>query len=252
MFSRTASKEDFNSAVQQLNKVSNITALTYLPTGYARAAFFYEIKNFISHITREVDIQCMSLSGAIKTLNEETDNLRNQEFQLMAGRMVQYAAVKKEVHNRRIVLVLKQVGFVSGGVQFFGGTGICAASMGGLCAAYGASLAAHGFNNVYENGYYLLYRKNIQGCIRQAYRELAKGLGYSKAQADVVYSVVDIGLSGYGLVRNIPKSDSFRLFRHINTDFIRGWKDLGPVPLVAEIIGDINTLQSVYPSSGEN
>ncbi|WP_265105981.1 hypothetical protein [Erwinia rhapontici] len=40
MFSRTASKEDFNSAVQQLNKVSNITALTYLPTGYARALFF--------------------------------------------------------------------------------------------------------------------------------------------------------------------------------------------------------------------
>lgn len=106
----------------------------------------------------------------------------------MAGRMVQYAAVKKEVHNRRIELVLKQVGFVSGGVQFFGGTGIC--------AAYGALLAAHGFNNVYENGYYLLYRKNKQGCIRQACRELAKGLGYSKAQADVVYSVVDIGLSG--------------------------------------------------------
>lgn len=107
MFSGIARKEDFNSAVQKLNKISNITALTYLPSGYARAAFFNEIKNFISHITREVEIQCMSLSGAIKTLHEETENLRNQEFQLMTGRMVQYAAVKKEVHNRRIELVLK-------------------------------------------------------------------------------------------------------------------------------------------------
>lgn len=95
MFSGKTRNEDFNKAVKKLNDVSTNTGLTYLSSGHSRAAYFKEIRDFINHITHEVDIHCMSLSGAIKTLNEETAYLRDQQFQLLTGRMVQYAAVEK-------------------------------------------------------------------------------------------------------------------------------------------------------------
>ncbi|MCX8959395.1 DUF4225 domain-containing protein [Erwinia psidii] len=246
MFSVTSRKAELQNAVRQLNGVSNETGLVYLSSGEARSAFFREINALINHVTREVDIHCMSLSGAIKTLNEETAYLRQQQFQLMTGRMVSYAAVEKQRLDRQVKLTLKQVGFVGGGAQVFGGFGICAASLGSLCAGYGLPLAVHGINNVYENGYYLLYRKDKFGYTRQAYRAIAHRLGYSENQADMAFNVVDIALSGYGLTRPVLRADTFRLFRHINTDYIRGWQEMGPVPLIVEMSADISTSTDIW------
>lgn len=246
MFTATVRNEDLQRAIKQLHEVSNATAYRYLPSGRSRSDFFNEINALINGITREVSSNCMSPGGAVKILNEETAYLRQQQFQLMAGSIVQYAAVEKQQAGRLTKLVLKQVGFVGGGIQVFGGFGICAASLGSLCAAYGAPLAVHGINNVYENGYYLLYRKGLAGYTRQAYRAIARQLGYSDNQADMAYGIVDISLSGYGLTRSVLRADTFRLFRHINTDYIRGWKEMGAIPLRAEILGDVNTLTDIY------
>ena len=75
---------------------------------------------------------------------------------------------------------MKQVGFVSGGSQIFAGIGTCALSAGMACGGVGVPLMAQGANNVYESGYYLLFRKDKVGSIREAYHYAANYLGYNK------------------------------------------------------------------------
>lgn len=243
-------KDGLTQTVRELQTVSNAIGFNYIPAGSSQRAFFAEITALITHITRETDIHCLSLDGGIKILQEEIKYLRDQEFQLITGRMVQYAAVEKEISYRRAKLILKQVGFVGSGSQIFGGAGICVASLGSLCAAFGAPLLAHGLNSTYENGYYLLYRKDKSGYTRQAYRAVAGKLGYSNNQADIAYSVVDVGLSGYGMLRPVVRSDSFRLFRHLDMDYIQAWKEMGSIPLFSESVGNSYTLYSIYQLKG--
>ncbi|MEW5290807.1 DUF4225 domain-containing protein [Erwinia papayae] len=188
----------------------------------------------------------MSLSGAVKILNEETAYLRQQQFQLMAGSIVQYAAVEKQQAGRLKKLMLKQVGFVGGGMQVFGGFGVCAASLGLACASFGMPSIIHGANNVYENGHYLIFRKEKAGYARDGYRNVARRLGYSDNDADLVYASVDLSLSFYGMGRLILKPDTFRLFRHINTDFVRGWRNMGYIPLGAEGLSDGFAAYNIY------
>lgn len=71
---------------------------------------------------------------------------------------------------------MKQVGFVSGGSQIFAGIGTCALSAGMACGGVGVPLIAQGANNVYESGYYLLFRKDKVGSIREAYHYAANYL----------------------------------------------------------------------------
>lgn len=246
MVNNVINQASLDKAANKLLKLSRRLGIVYFSASQSREIFFREINYFISAISREVSINCLSVRGGLDRIEQEIRLLEKQESQMALARIVQYAAIKKENVNRRVNLILNQVGFIGGGVQFFGGGGVCAVSSGMLCAAYGMPLMMHGLNNIYENGYYLLYRKQTSGLTRDTYRLLAHRLGASGQHADTAYSVVDIGLSGYGMTRQVPLPDKFRLFRHINTDFIRGWQDMGAVPLSLEITGDINNLSSIY------
>ncbi|WP_261643459.1 hypothetical protein [Erwinia mallotivora] len=95
MFTATVRNEDLQKAIKQLHEVSNATGYRYLPFGRARSDFFNEINALINGVTREVSSNCMSLSGAVKILNEETAYLRQQQLKLMAGRVVPWVAVEK-------------------------------------------------------------------------------------------------------------------------------------------------------------
>ncbi|WP_323835415.1 DUF4225 domain-containing protein [Photorhabdus africana] len=82
----------------------------------------------------------------------------------------QYAIIEREKEKSSYTnLILKQIGFVGGGTQILAGYTVCKASLGLACASFGAPLMAHGYNNVVENGYYLLYRENINGGVREGY-----------------------------------------------------------------------------------
>ena len=84
--------------------------------------------------------------------------------------------------------------------------------------------------------------KDKVGSIREAYHYAANYLGYNKNEADIVYSSVDISLSGYGIFSKSLRPDSWRLFKHINNDYIIGWKKLGTVPLGTEVFQCHNRL----------
>lgn len=236
---------------KELTDYAERVSLQYLYNFKVRHNFLHEIKQLISEVREEVRINCMSSEGAVKYLNEEINILKTQCEQLLFDKMTQYVLLEKESLNRKVNLIIKQIGFVSGGTQVFSGVGVCAVSLGSACTAFGAQLITHGINNIYENGYWLLFRKNKTGYTRLFYHQLANRLGYSKGVADNAYALVDIGISAYGMGRMILKKDSYRLFRHINTDYIRGWQEMGTVPLAVEITGDISTLSGISITRGK-
>jgi hypothetical protein len=125
---------------------------------------------------------------------------------------------------------------------------MCAASSGVACVP-GSLLVAHGANNLYENGYYLLTLKPTTGYVKKAYEQAAHVVGYNSSAGDVVYSGVDLGLSAYGVSRLILQPDQFRLFRYIGSDFISGWQDMGNGARIMEILGGGATVISTLPQA---
>ncbi|WP_121576387.1 DUF4225 domain-containing protein [Brenneria alni] len=62
----------------------------------------------------------------------------------------------------------------------------------------------------------------------------------------MAYASVDLSISAYGLFRNVMREDSFRLFRYINSDFVRSWKTIGSVSLTTEFTVDAATFTDIY------
>ncbi|PWC21896.1 hypothetical protein DDT52_04780 [Brenneria roseae subsp. roseae] len=237
---------DLERKITQLNRLTDELALLYIHGYEARRGFLKEIAVLTSQLRQDVLNSCLTENGAIRLLDKEINNLQKQKFDLSTQKMMQYYIFEKEREDRRLNIILKQVGFVGGGTQVVAGIATCTASLGYLCAGFGSLNVSHGLNNLYENGYYLLFRENRSGWTRDAYRAIAKSIGQSGNHADLAYTSVDLGISVYGLSRNVVREDTFRLFRYINSDFVRGWKTMGPVPLVAEIFVDASTINGIY------
>ncbi|TNH42741.1 DUF4225 domain-containing protein [Photorhabdus luminescens] len=238
--------------IKELHEISSRLNFRYLSDVRSSSRFIFEINELIRTVNYEIGTNCLSVDGGIAILQDEIDNLRRQELDLLINDSKLYMIVqkeKKEKEHETTNLILKQVGFVSGGSQIFAGIGICVASLGAACAGFGVPLLVQGGNNVYENGYYLLLRKEASGPVRNVYRDAAKTLGYSEADGDKIYGYVDLGLSGYAMARSVVRPGTFRLFRYIKTDYIRGWQEMGKVPLIAELIGDGVTGFSIYSIS---
>lgn len=155
----------------------------------------------------------------------------------------------KQLIMKKMVLplfFLKQVGFVGGGMQIIAGYGASAASVGLLCNSLSVGLISQGTNNMYENGYYLLFRENTIGYLRDGYRYTAQKLGYSNHEADMAYNFVDLTLSAGSMVNPALKPGTFKLFRYIDTDFIASWRLMTPAALFTEGFLDSVTIYSTY------
>ncbi|CAE1147334.1 DUF4225 domain-containing protein [Serratia sp. Tan611] len=239
-------KKDVEDVIKELRKRAFIFSLQYLYTNESKADFSLEIERLIQHAEQESRLHCVSYYGAYSMINDELRNLEQQAIDLNLAKAKFFLAIEKERRKQDSVLALKQVGFVSGGSQFFAGVGACAGTLGLGCGTLGASLMLQGANNIYENGYYLLFREEKVGLVKDAYRYAASKLGYNSQVADTVYGSVDLALSGYGMVRQIVRPDARRLFRYIQSDYIRGWRQLGAIPLGAEIVGDAITGYTIY------
>ncbi|WP_075508984.1 DUF4225 domain-containing protein [Photorhabdus laumondii] len=235
--------------VRELRELAKTLSFRYLTHSKIRMDFNSKINLFVEDILGQVRIHCLSSNGAIEIIQFEIDHLKEQAFYLTANRVKQYAIIEREKEKSSYTnLILKQIGFVGGGTQILAGYTVCKASLGLACASFGAPLMAHGYNNVVENGYYLLYRENINGGVREGYRYVANKIGLSDKDADITYATVDLVLSGYGIFRKVlkPREKSWKLFKNINSDFIRGWREMGVVSLTTEGIVDVSTVLSIY------
>ena len=139
------------------------------------------------------------------------------------------------------------VGVAAGGMQVAMGGGICYFSAGALCIGIGAPLMLQGGNNIYENGRNLLSgRSDTQGPIRKVYHSVAKAVGGTEREGNIAYGVVDLAGSVYGAGRWVLKPDSWRLFRHIRSDYLYGFQRNTVGGAAIGRASDVNTLQTLF------
>lgn len=232
----------------ELRKQAEEIVFMYLHNPGVRLKFLSDIDQFIAKNEWEVKNACLSLSAGLDNIEDMRELLAQQRFAIQTQEARQYAYIQA-INNEKngvTTLFLKQVGFVGGGMQIIAGYGACAASVGLLCNSLSVGLIAQGTNNMYENGYYLLFRENTSGYLRDGYRYTAQKLGYSNHEADMAYNFIDLTLSAGSMVNPALKPGTFKLFRYIDTDFIASWRLMTPAALFTEGFLDSVTIYSTY------
>ncbi|OWO84342.1 hypothetical protein B5C26_04765 [Photorhabdus luminescens] len=243
----------------ELMVLMNSVANKYVKWSLAKDHFISEVMAYCQENTSKINTGEISISEAIALLDEEIQSLEEQDAMLSQKRVRQAIVVKKKVNNENARgrndetanLIISWIGFVSGSIQLVGGF---LAVDSGVGATLGASLMAHGFNNIVESGYYILYRESYTGPVKFVYEGVGeKAFGMDKRDADVVYTSVDVGMSINGLFGYKLEPDSQRLYRYINADLLVGLKRQGIEimnykEIALEITGNVNTIYGQYRS----
>jgi len=240
---RTERENDYYVVMGQLEArlltESGLSAARFLKTGRAKIEFKNELTGFTNN-------QLELLRGnynserkklALQYLQQERKFLITQENLLRDKQATQYAAIEIKNDNGVLFYVLKGIGIIAGLTQIIVGASlIFTGSVTVIGAVAGAALLLHGSNAILEN-MHSLYNGNsdYKGFLRVGYESGAQLLGFTAAQGDLVYGGMDLALSGYGLTRNILKPDAWRLFKSINSDYIRGFRAMPPMSLLFEI-----------------
>ncbi|MBF7996393.1 DUF4225 domain-containing protein [Rahnella laticis] len=232
----------------ELTQLVRFLSYDYLSSYRSKLEFRKMVSDFIERVLYDVETNCLTNVGGIQKIQAEIDSLKNQSRQIQNQRVEQYAAVKLKKKNNEVNVLLAQAGFVGGGTQIYTGFDVCLASLGTRCKTWGIPLITHGVNNMYENGYYLLFRKNSPGWIRDGYRKIAVSAGAKEDVGDYAYAILDLGLSAYGVAGKIikPREKSWKLWTVMNNDWIYGWQDMGVIPLLTEAGVDSATIYSSY------
>ncbi|GKW22596.1 hypothetical protein PEC311524_01900 [Pectobacterium carotovorum subsp. carotovorum] len=245
----------------ELDRVKNSVANKYIKWSLAKDRFISEVTAYSLDIISKMNTGELSPHEAIHSLEQEIAALKRQDQMLAMEQMKQVIIAKPVVteedrntrareKNQRINLAIASLGFVGGGLQLVAGAGIAGTGAGIIP---GTLLMAHGFNNVIENGYYLLYRESYTGPVRFVYRQIGSQLGLPNNNSDIIYTFVDIGLSINGLLGYRLTEDAQRLYRFINADLLWGMKNMGMKlmsknDIYLEVILDTNTLWGQYQS----
>lgn len=232
----------------ELRKQAEEIAFMHIRNPEVRLKFLRDINQFIARNEWEVKNACLSLSAGLDNIESMRELLEQQRREIQLQEVKQYAYVEAVNNEKNGVktLLLKQVGFVGGSMQVIAGYGACAASVGLLCSSLTVGLVAQGTNNMYENGYYLLFRESTSGYLRDGYRYSAQALGYSNYEADMVYNFIDLTLSAGTLFNPALKPGAFKLFNYYDMDFIASWKLMNTSTFLTEGFFDGMTIYSTY------
>ncbi|HGL4644150.1 TPA: DUF4225 domain-containing protein [Enterobacter hormaechei] len=251
MYNHNRDKSHFEHKIREIELLTEQIAAKHIL--YGTSNLFFEIQQLVGNLKREIESHCLTYSGRTHILDEQIRHLHEQDELLTFNRAKIYIVVEKN-RTTTTTIALKQIGFVAGGAQVYGGASLCVGSLGLACAAYGAPMIAHGLNNMYENGYYLLFREEQSGTLRDAYRFAATKLGYGNNQADLVYGVVDLSLSAYGAGRKVlgPREKSWSLFHNIQSDYIRGWQEASKTAMALDLTSGSITGWQMYQIAKEN
>ncbi|KER01143.1 Protein of unknown function (DUF4225) [Photorhabdus temperata subsp. temperata Meg1] len=239
--------------------VMNGVANKFIKWSLAKDHFINEVIAYSQDITAKINTGELSILEAIGLLEEEIKSLKEQDRMISQKNVKQAIVVQKEIidsprnSKRREFdkLIIAGVGFISGGLQIVGGLTVTRLSRSG----YGGLLLAHGYNNIIENGYYILYREDYAGPVRFVYRQVAKEtFNMNERDADALYASVDIGISLTGMLTYQLLPDHQRLYRYINTDLLYGLKNRGIKmmsieEIIIEIVSDISTVYGYMRSN---
>jgi hypothetical protein len=196
----------------------------HIQDGMLRIQFNREVAYYARGIVRDVEDGRKSAEEGLRALKDEHALLIDQQMRVLS----------------------QSVGLVAGGFQFAGGVAICSVSAGVACAG-GIFMMAHGMNNIHENAVNLWEgRSDTVGATRMTYRKLSEIRGYGKTEGDIAYGLADIATSLYGTFRNTLKPDAWRLYRYIETDYIRAYKSTSNWILGFDAASGAFTTKSIY------
>lgn len=240
--------------VEKAGKGLTMQAVTlshrYISNGGLKMQFVREVDRFEQCLVNDFKSGKKDKETVFKELRKERQNLIDQGSLIMK----------------------KGIGLVAGVMQVTAGAGICYVSAATLCLI-GAPMAAHGMNNMYENGkYFWDGDENATGLVREGYQHAAEYLGYSKSHGDIAYYSSDLAMSAYGAFAktttvknaaeayqiiskpnlkpmpwtNTPKAKQFKLFRYSSEDYLRGYQASSRVSLITGAVSDGMTADSLY------
>lgn len=245
-----------NHKQNELMKIMNSVANKFIKWSLAKDKFISEVVSYSSTIRSKINTGEITQDEAVRLLDKELADLRKQDESMTRQNVKQAIIVKAAVEQKakningrvdeNIKLTIASIGFVTAGLQFVAGVGMVSTGLG---ITPGALMIAHGINNLVENGYYILYRKDYIGPVRFVYEGIGEQIGLSKRDSDVIYAAVDIALSVNGLLSYRLAEDATRLYRYVNADLLWGLKEMGinnmnTGEIIVEIGGDINTAYS--------
>ncbi|MHB7568096.1 DUF4225 domain-containing protein [Citrobacter braakii] len=243
---------------QEKEKIDNLVfeiSFYYLHNSHLRSEFMAEENRLVNGYINDYQHGRLDFAKAMECLQKNYQILSNSHTQLQMGSVKLYAIVERErERHSTFTITLKRVGFISGAMQVIGGYSLCKATLGAACKSYGVPLMIQGSENVWENGYYLLYHEAPRKMpLRYAYRQVANLLGGDEKDGDIAFSTGDLVLS-FGSASTLTlRTDSWKLFRYIQEDYIRSWRTLGAVGSASELTGDAASGLTIYQLlGGEN
>jgi len=149
--------------------------------------------------------------------------------------------------ERALVISRQGIGLVAGSYQIVGGAALCATVTGCIV---GLPLALHGGNNVSENFENLRTgRDDYVGPVRRLYQNASIAVGGSPSHGNMAYWGADIGLSVHGLLRKVRGAGSWKLFKEIESDFVRAYTEMSKFSVRVDIAADVSTLEQAYQES---
>lgn len=214
-----------SQAAAKLGSQASTLGARHIKDGTLRLQFNREVSYYARGVVNDVSQGNKSAEQGLKELKDEQNSL------LIQARDV----------------ALRGAGVISGALQFAVGAGICYASMGTLCLFAGAPMMLNGTNNIYENGRDLFEnRTDTVGPVRTGYRAISGILGKGNCEADVLYGIIDLSSSAYGIGRMVLKPDSWRLFRYVKTDYIRAYRQASAHGFAFDRFMDIQNVKNMY------
>lgn len=214
-----------SQAAAKLGSQASTLGARHIKDGTLRLQFNREVSYYARGVVNDVSQGNKSAEQGLKELKDEQNSL------LIQARDV----------------ALRGAGVISGALQFAVGAGICYASVGTLCLFAGAPMMLNGTNNIYENGRDLFEnRTDTVGPVRTGYRAISGILGKGNCEADVLYGIIDLSSSAYGIGRMVLKPDSWRLFRYVKTDYIRACRQASAHGFAFDRFMDIQNVKNMY------
>ncbi len=120
-------------------------AFYYLHDSQLRSKFMVEENRLVNSYISDYTFGKLDFGRAMDCLQKNYQMLSNSHCQLQMGSIKLYAIAEREKEKHSIgTVTLKRVGFIGGIMQVIGGFGLCKASVGMACKAYGAPLIMHG------------------------------------------------------------------------------------------------------------
>ena len=214
-----------SQAAAKLGSQASTLGARHIKDGTLRLQFNREVSYYARGVVNDVSQGNKSAEQGLKELKDEQNSLLTQARDV----------------------ALRGAGVISGALQFAVGAGICYASVGTLCLFAGAPMMLNGTNNIYENGRDLFEnRTDTVGPVRTGYRAISGILGKGNCEADVLYGIIDLSSSAYGIGRMVLKPDSWRLFRYVKTDYIRAYRQASAHGFAFDRFMDIQNVKNMY------